>query len=103
MAKKYKLIRNGETIYPCSTMDAIVHPTLKVPSSKLIGEINVSNLYPTGGSDGTNKYTLETAVAKIPTDLRVVGIKCSFLDEGGELESWEYKGGTFTAVGSWRE
>lgn len=103
MAKKCKLTKNGETIYPCSTMDAIVHPTLKVPSSKLIGEINVSNLFPTGGTNGTNKYTLESAIAKIPTDLRVVGIKCSFLSDAGELESWEYKSGTFTNVVNWRE
>ncbi len=103
MAKKCKLTKNGETIYPCSTMDAIVHPTLKVPSSKLIGEINVSNLFPTGGTNGTNKYTLESAITKIPTDLRIVGIKCSFLDDAGDTESWEYKGGTFTNTASWRE
>lgn len=101
MAKTHKLSKNGETIYPATTTDAVVHPTLKVSASKLIGEINVSNLYPTGGTDGTNKYTLASAIAKIPTDLRTVGLKCSFLGEGGELESWEYQGGTFTTVGSW--
>lgn len=101
MAKTHKLSKNGETIYPATTTDAVVHPTLKVSASKLIGEINVSNLYPTGGMDGTNKYTLESAIAKIPTDLRTVGLKCSFLDDSGELESWEYQGGTFTATGSW--
>lgn len=103
MAKKCKLTKNGETIYPCSTMDAIVHPTLKVPSSKLIGEINVSNLFPTGGTNGTNKYTLESAIAKIPTDLRVVGIKCSFLSDAGTVEEWVYQGGTFTSTNSWMQ
>lgn len=29
MAKKYKLTKNGETIYPCSTTDAIVNPNTK--------------------------------------------------------------------------
>ena len=101
MGKIHKITKNGETIYPATTTDAVAHPSLKVSASKLIGEINVSNLYPTGGTDGTNKYTLASAIAKIPTDLRTVGLKCSFLGEDGTLESWEYQGGTFTAVGSW--
>lgn len=66
-----------------------------------VTEVNVSQLYPTEGIDGGNKYTLETAIAKIPTSLRNVGIKCSFLDEAGELETWEYQYGTFTNVSSW--
>lgn len=82
MAKIHKLSKNGQTIYPATTTDAVAHPTLKVSVSKLIGEINVSNLYPTGGTDGTNKYTLASAIAKIPTDLRTVGIKCSFYPDG---------------------
>lgn len=76
MGKIHKITKNGQTIYPATTTDAVAHPTLKVPVSKLIGEINVSNLFPTGGTNGTNKYTLESAIAKIPTDLRIVGIKC---------------------------
>lgn len=63
----------------------------------------MSKIYPTGGIDGTNKYTLETAIAMIPASLRNVGIKCSFLDDAGDAESWEYKGGTFTNTASWRE
>lgn len=85
------------------TTDAVVHPTLKVSASKLIGEINVSNLYPTGGTDGTNKYTLASAIAKIPTDLRIVGIKCSFLSDAGTVEEWVYQGGTFTSTDSWMQ
>ena len=95
MAKIHKLSKNGQTIYPATTTDAVVHPTLKVSASKLIGEINVSNLFPTGGSNGTNKYTLASAIAKIPTDLRTVGIKCSFINEANQLEIWEYQGGTY--------
>lgn len=105
MAKIHKLSKNGQTIYPATTTDAVVHPTLKVSASKLIGEINVSNLFPTGGSNGTNKYTLESAITKIPTDLRIVGIKCSFLDEDGMLESWEYqtKKYGFTSPTGWMQ
>ena len=66
-----------------------------------ITEVNVSKIFPTGGIDGTNKYTLETAIAMIPASLRNVGIKCSFLDEGGEVETWVYMNGTFTDTVSW--
>ena len=57
-----------------------------------ITEYNVSNHFPTGGIDGTNRYTLETAIAKIPENLRNVGIKCSFLNEDGKPETWEFNG-----------
>ena len=103
MGKIHKITKNGQTIYPATTTDAVAHPTLKVPVSKLIGEINVSNLFPTGGTNGTNKYTLESAIAKIPTDLRVVGIKCSFLSDAGTVEEWVYQGGTFTSTNSWMQ
>ena len=103
MAKIHKLSKNGQTIYPATTTDAVAHPTLKVSASKLIGEINVSNLYPTGGTDDTNKYTLASAIAKIPTDLRTVGIKCSFLSDAGTVEEWVYQGGTFTSTNSWMQ
>lgn len=103
MAKKVKITKGGQTVYPATVMDAVVHPDLKVDSSKLIEEVNVSKIYPTGGIDGTNKYTLETAIAKIPSSLRNVGIKCSFLDEEGKVETWTYQGGTFTSADSWME
>ena len=66
-----------------------------------ITEVNVSKIFPTGGIDGTNKYTLETAIAMIPASLRSIGIKCSFINEGGELETWTYRGGMFTNIDSW--
>lgn len=90
MASIHKLTKNGQTIYPATTTDAVVHPDLAVSSSKLIEEVNVSKIFPTGGIDGTNKYTLETAIAMIPTSLRSVGIKCSFLDEDNKPEVWMY-------------
>ena len=66
-----------------------------------ITEYNVSNHFPTDGIDGTNRYTLETAIAKIPASLRTVGIKCSFLNEAGQVETWEYHGGSYLSVSSW--
>ena len=103
MVSIHKLTKNGQTIYPATTTDAVVHPDLAVASSKLIEEVNVSKIFPTSGIDGTNKYTLETAIAMIPERLRSIGIKCSFLDEAGDLETWEYQGGTFTSSGAWKQ
>ena len=101
MAKKVKITKGGQTVYPATVMDAVVHPDLRVDSSKLIEEVNVSKIYPTGGIDGTNKYTLETAIAKIPSSLRNVGLKCSFLDEEGKRETWEYQSGEFDNINNW--
>ena len=67
----------------------------------MITEYNVSKLHPTGGISGTDKYTLETAIAKIPAELRYAGIKCSFLNEREKFETYEYQGGTFSSVASW--
>ena len=66
-------------------------------------EYNVSVQHPTGGISGTNKYTLETAIQKIPAELRTVGIKCSFLDERGYLEQWVWNGNTYSSVGFWSQ
>ena len=101
MAKKVKITKGGQTVYPATVMDAVVHPDLRVDSSKLIEEVNVSKIYPTGGIDGTNKYTLETAIAKIPSSLRNVGLKCSFLNAENKFETWTYQGGTYTSTDSW--
>ena len=71
--------------------------------SKLIEEVNISNIYPTDGKDGSNKYTLETAIAKVGEELRHAGLKVTFINGEGTTETWEYQGGTFTAVASWRK
>ena len=97
----HKLTKNGQTIYPATTTDAVAHPDLGVSASELIEEVNVSKIFPTGGIDGTNKYTLETAIAMIPASLRNVGIKCSFLNDTGTPQTWEWMGGTFTDGESW--
>ena len=69
--------------------------------SKLIEEVNISNIYPTDGTNGSNKYTLETAIAKVGEELRHAGLKVTFINEEGRLETWEYQGGTFTNASSW--
>lgn len=67
----------------------------------MVTEYNVSKLHPTGGISGTDKYTLETAIAKIPAELRYAGIKCSFIDEGDCLKTYVNQDGTFTSADSW--
>lgn len=62
-----------------------------------IMEYNVSKFYPTSGIGGTNKYTLETAIALVPEKYRSIGIKCVFVNEVGDSETWEFKGGSWGA------
>ena len=67
--------------------------------SKLIEEVNISNIYPTGGMGGSNKYTLETAIAKVGEELRHAGLKVTFLSGEGKTETWEFQGGTWATEG----
>lgn len=68
-------------------------------------ELNISNLYPTNGEGGTNKYDLAGAIALVPTEYRTfVGLKITFINNDTSLiETWVYNGGTFTATTSWSQ
>ena len=44
-----------------------------------ITEYNVSVQHPTSGIDGSNKYSLEGAIAQVPQELRNIGLKVSFI------------------------
>ena len=108
MAKKVQLKDNsGNKAYPVTSSACVGMSdgsgSLDSHINKITTEYNVSLFHPTDGVDGGNKYTLETAIAKVPAGLRNVGIKCSFLDEAGLLDTWEYQGGTFTNVSSWNQ
>ena len=94
MAKIYNLIKGGQTIYPATTTDAVKHPGTGTSIDALINEINVSVVYPTGGVtadniQGGNRYTLETAIDKVPVGLRRNGLKVTFVGVTGEIETWE--------------
>lgn len=69
----------------------------KEEADSFISEYNVSKIYPTSGIGGSNKYTLETAIALVPEKYRSIGIKCSFIGEDGLGECWEWDGGTWIA------
>ena len=66
-----------------------------------VSEYNVSKHHPTSGIGGTNKFTLEEAIKLVPENLRSVGIKCSFVDEAGMVQTYVYKGTVFTYLPSW--
>ena len=54
---------------------------------KGITEYNVSVHHPTSGTDGTNRYTLETAIVQVPPELRNIGLKVAFINSEGKVES----------------
>lgn len=68
-----------------------------------ITEYNVSVQHPTSGIDGSNKYSLEGAIAQVPQELRNIGLKVSFINSAGKVETWEFQGGTFTDVDGWTD
>lgn len=84
-------------------VDSTMDPSINVPTFDLITEINVSKLFPKGGVGGTNKYTLEGAIAKIPAKYRTVGIKCSFLNEAGEQVIYQLDNNDFNSISSWTQ
>ena len=52
-----------------------------------ITEYNVSVQHPTSGIDGSNKYSLEGAIAQVPQELRNIGLKVSFINSDGKVET----------------
>ena len=66
-----------------------------------ITEINVSEMCPKGGHNGTNKFTLAEAIKKIPEAHQRIGFKCSFINDNGEIETAVYQGGKWNKITSW--
>ena len=75
------------------TTDTVIDTHVNAPISDLITEINVSTLFPTEGINGTNKYTLQTAIAKVPQKYQRKGMVCSFIDISNKLQHYYYVGG----------
>lgn len=67
-----------------------------------ITEYNVSVQHPTSGIGGSNKYSLEGAIAQVPQELRNIGLKVSFLNNSGLVETWEFAGGAFENIENWK-
>ena len=73
--------------------------------SKKITELNISNLYPTNGVDGSNRYDLAGAIAQVPAEyMTIVGLKITFINNATSLvETWVYNGSTFTTTTNWTQ
>lgn len=69
--------------------------------TKIINEYNVSKNHPTEGISNGYKYTLESAIEKIPEALRSRGIKCTFINELENTVSYIWQGGTYNDLRRW--
>lgn len=67
-----------------------------------ITEYNVSIHHPSSGIDSGNKYTLEDAIVQVPETIRIAGLKVSFLNNSGLVETWEFAGGVFENIENWK-
>lgn len=61
-------------------------------------ELNISCLFPTNGEGGTNRYTLAGAIAQVPVEYRVSGLKVSFTNENGVSETWRNTNGVWDVI-----
>lgn len=74
-----------------------------------INEINVSLAFPTDGTDGTDRYTLQNAINTVFNRTQVTlkilakrGSKITFIDDDGVLETWiYYKDGLSITKDNW--
>lgn len=94
---------SGNKQYPVTRAEAVGMPdgsgNLQNYLNKRVTELNISVLYPTQGIGGTNKYDLATAIAQVPAEYRTIqGLKVSFVNESGDTETWEYKGGSWAVA-----
>lgn len=87
---------------------SLIHTKIEKVNS-LFTEYNVSANHPTEGVNGTNIYTFETAIVKVPATMRNGGVKCVFLayDFGGtdktHAETWIFDGGIFVDKSNWKQ
>ena len=94
MATIHKLTKNGATIFPATITDAVVHQDTGKTLTSMIKDYNVSELFPTEGIDGGNKYTLALAIQVLGTHLTTAektgGIKLTFISSVSPYPEEEY-------------
>ena len=94
MATIHKLTKNGATIFPATITDAVVHPQTGKTLTSMIKDYNVSELFPTEGIDGGNKYNLALAIQVLGTHLSAAqktgGIKLTFISSVSPYPEEEY-------------
>lgn len=97
----------GNKQYPVTSAEAVGMPdgsgNLQNYLDKRVTDLNISELYPTQGIGGTNKYDLAGAIAQVDSKYRnIQGLKITFINNAtGKTETWKYDGGTFTSIVSW--
>lgn len=105
MAEIHKITKDGESIFPATTTDAVVHPTIKSSVTGLMNDYNVSSLFPSHSLSGTNRYTLSEAAELLDKVLeetqKGAGVRMIFVNDSGKLEVWEFQGGRFTNQLDW--
>lgn len=105
MADIHKFTKDGKTIWPATATEAIIDPETKVILSDTLESWNIPVLWP------TEKVTsIETAIpvlsSKLPAAKQIPGTKVEFKNELGQVEEWEYVGGStasFTDVAAWTQ
>ena len=110
MGTIHKITQDGGTIFPATVTDAVVHPDLSTVLTDMITEYNVSILFPTGGTGGTNIYTLTGAIGVLNTNLtndeKVRGVKVIFYDSASSIKTYYFTGSSYSNFGTdsyWQE
>lgn len=100
----HKIKKGNSVILPATTTDAVAHPD-RIKLTDLINDYNVSVLYPGGGADGGDIYTIDTAVQRIngylSEEYKRKGVILKFNDEQGIPQEYVFSGDNFSDVNSW--
>ena len=104
MATIHKLIKDGATVFPATITDAVVHPQFGKTLTSMIKDYNVSELFPTEGMDGGNKYNLALAILVLGNHLSPAqktggGIRLMFISSDSPYPTEEY----YLRKSSWSE
>lgn len=101
MADIYKFTKDGNTIWPATASDAIVHPQTRASLSSMMNVYNVTSLYAL--------RSLEMGISKLNTELtaaqKKIGVRLEFTNASGIFEAWEFYGGgySFDNINGWRQ
>lgn len=104
----HKIIKDGEVIIPATTSKAVLHRITGTTISDVIGEYNLTKLFPLNGEGGSDKYTLSSAInlinIKLGSEDKVPGLSIVFVESGTDkVRRFEYIGGSFESSDSWKE
>lgn len=84
MAKIHKLTKGGQTIYPATTTDAVVHPTTRKNLTEELAELNERILDETKRAQAAEEVNA-TAIEALANELEVLGA-CGFARVNGSAD-----------------